>query len=112
SVEAFGATRLDQTANEFFMHDANGNGPSLKFGGADVVAGQFGDWTSIGAEKTAGGYEVAWKSGAADQYSVWLADNSGNMLSNPTGVVGGAHLGLQMFETSFQQDLNGDGTVG
>ena len=111
-LEAFGSTRLDQVANEFFLHDGAGNGPSLKYGGADVVAGQFGAWTPIGAEKAGGGYQVAWKNGTADQYIVWNTDSNGNYASNATGVVSGADYALQSLETTFQQDLNGDGTTG
>ncbi len=48
--------------NFFLDNISTGTGPSLKYGGADVVAGQFGGgWTPIGTEQTATGYEVAWK---------------------------------------------------
>ena len=76
-----------------------------------VTTGQFGDWAPIAAEAIDGGYEVAWKSGA-DQYSVWLTDNNGNMTSNPNGIVSGSSVILENLEPSFQQDLNGDGTIG
>ena len=46
------------------------------------MAGQFGGWAPIGAEKTATGYEVAWKMAGADQYTVWNTDNNGNYISN------------------------------
>ena len=82
-IETSGATRLDQVANEFFLHDGAGNGPSLKYAGADVVAGQFGAWTPIGAEKVGSGYQVAWKNGGADQYIVWNVDSNGNYTSKP-----------------------------
>jgi hypothetical protein len=45
------------------------------------VAGQFGAWAPIGAEQTATGYEVAWKNGNADQYTIWNTDSGGNYLS-------------------------------
>src|SRR5262249_8686327 len=89
-----------------------GNGPSLKFGGTEVVAGQFDSWTPIGAEKTASGYEVAGKNDTADQYGVWNTDANGNFLSSVLSAVPGAAYGLQSLETSFQQDLNGDGITG
>ena len=73
AIEASGATRLDQVANEFYLHDGAGNGPSLKYAGADVVAGQFGAWTPLGVEKVGSGYQVVWKNGSADQYIVWNA---------------------------------------
>jgi hypothetical protein len=107
-IETSGATHLDQVANEFFLHDGAGNGPSLKYAGADVVAGQFGAWTPIGAEQTAGGYQVVWKNGGADQYITWNLDSNGNWASQ-TGVVSGSDHTLQSLETTFQQDLNGNG---
>jgi hypothetical protein len=112
TIEAFGSTRLDQVANEFFLHDSGGNGPSLKFQGVAVVSGQFGAWTPIGAEAAAGGYVLAWKNGAADEYTVWNTDSNGNYLWNAIGAVSGSDADLESLEPSFQQDLNGDGTVG
>ena len=110
-IETSGVTRLDQVANEFFLHDGAGNGPSLKYAGADVVAGQFGAWTPIGAEQTASGYQVAWKNGGADQYIIWNVDSNGNW-TGQTGVVSGSEHAFQSLETTFQQDLNADGTIG
>jgi hypothetical protein len=112
TIETFGLTTLDREADKYFMRDHSASGPGLAYRGAAVSPGEFGPWTPIGAEKTADGYEIAWKNGALDQYSIWLADNNGNMLSNPTGVVGGSDFALQAYETSFQQDLNGDGVIG
>ena len=66
----------------------------------------------IGAEQTANGYEVAWKVTGADQYTVWYTDNSGNYLSSAFDFASGTSAALQSFETSFQQDLNGDGVIG
>jgi hypothetical protein len=80
------------------------------------VAGQFdqfgGPWAPIGAEQTATGYEVAWKITGADQYTVWTTDNSGNYVSSAFDVASGTSAALQSFETSFHQDLNGDGVIG
>ena len=76
------------------------------------MAGQFGEVAPIGAEQTASGYEVAWKVPGADQYSVWVTDKNGNYLSNPLTSVSGTSAALQSIETSFHQDLNGDGTIG
>ena len=66
----------------------------------------------IGAEQTATGYEVAWKLTGADQYTVWNTDSNGNLVSDTLGVVSGSSYALESLETSFQQDLNGDGTIG
>jgi len=70
------------------------SGPSLKYAGADVVAGEFGAWAPIGAEQTTSGYEVAWKMTGADQYTVWNTDSSGNYISN-IGAVSGTSASLE-----------------
>ena len=109
-IETSGATHLDQVANEFFLHDSAGNGPSLKYAGADVVAGQFGAWTPIGAEKVGSGYQVVWKNGGADQYVVWNVDSNGNYVS-ASAVLSAASTELQVLEPGFNQDLNGIGGI-
>ena len=60
----------------------------------------------------AGGYDVAWKNTATAQYTVWSTDSNGNYLSNVIGAVSGNSLALETIETTFNQDLNGDGTIG
>jgi len=111
-IEAAGSTSLVAVSNHFFLDNiSTGSGPSLKYGGADVVAGQFGGWMPIGAEQTASGYQVAWKVSGADQYGVWTTDSNGNFIST-SAVLSGSSSALQSFETSFNQDLNGDGAIG
>ena len=111
TIEAFGATRLDQVGNGFFLNDSTGSGPSFKSGGSTVTTGQFGGWTPIGAEKTATGYEVAWKMAGADLYTVWNTDANGNYASD-IGTVSGSDPSLLRLEKSFAQDLNNDGQIG
>ena len=111
-IEGFGSTSLTEVGTHFYLYGSGGTGPSLKYQGADYVAGQFGQVAPIGAEQTASGYEVAWKMPGADQYSVWITDNNGNYLSNTLTSVSGTSAALQSIETSFHQDLNGDGTIG
>ncbi len=61
-IESVGSTSLVEVGTNFYLDSiSTGTGPSLKYGGADFVAGQFGGWTPIGTEQTATGYEVAWK---------------------------------------------------
>ena len=82
--------------------------------------GQFGGWAPIGAEKTATGYQVAWKDASTGQYTAWNTDNNGNYVSHVSGLTGsvsggsvsGTNSALKSFETSLQQDLNGDGQIG
>jgi serralysin len=112
-LESFGSTSLQMLANNYNLIDiASGTGPSLKYGGATAIAGQFGGWTPIGVEAVSGGYQLAWKMTGADQYTFWNADSSGNFVSNAIGTVSGGSATLASFETSFSQDLNGDGTIG
>jgi serralysin len=112
-IEAFGSTNLTEIGSNFYLNSiSSGTGPELKYAGAAAVAGQFGGWAPIGAEQTAGGYEVAWKIPGADAYTVWNTDSAGNYTSNATDVVSGTSAALESLETSFHQDLNGDGMIG
>jgi Tryptophan-rich Synechocystis species C-terminal domain len=106
-----GSTQLTKVGNHLYLYDSNLSGPSLKFFGAGAMADTYGAWTPIGAEQTASGYEIAWKNGSADQYTVWNTDSSGNYVSN-IGVVSGASVAFESVEPSFHQDLNGDGQTG
>ena len=112
TIEASGSTALVQGADTYFLDVVSGGtGPQLKNAGSVVTAGEFGSWMPIAAEASGNGYIIAWKQGA-DQYTLWTTDSNGNMLTNPTGVISGESAALQSLETSFHQDLNGDGTTG
>ena len=114
AIEANGGITLTQVGNQFYLDGSMGAvPPSLKFGGTDFVAGYFGTWAPIGAEKTASGYEVAWKD-ASGHYTAWNTDNNGNYVSNigNMGWVSGTSTAMESLETSFNQDLNGDGHIG
>ena len=111
-TSSFGSTNLTQVWYDYFFDNASGSGPALKYGGADVVAGEFSGWVPIGAVQTASGYEVAWEIPGANEYTVWNTDSNGNYTSNVIGVVSGTSYALELIETTFDQDLNGDGTIG
>jgi hypothetical protein len=112
-IEAFGSTELVQVGNLYYLDPvAGGSGPTLKYQGANITAGEFGSWAPIGAEATASGYEMAWKVTGADQYTVWNTDTNGNDTTNTIGTVSGSSAALEGLETSFHQDLNGDGVIG
>ena len=112
TIESQGSTSLVQTGNNYFLNPvAGGTGPELKYLGTPWTDGEWGSWTPIGAEATATGYEVAFKTGT-DTYTVWNTDANGNLTANPIGTVSGSSLTLEALETSFHQDLNGDGTIG
>jgi hypothetical protein len=111
-IEAFGATKLTQVGTTFYLYNSSGAGPTLKYGGTTIVSTSYGSWAPIGAEATSTGYEVAWKLAGSDQYTIWSTDNNGNYTGNPIGTVSGSASALEGLEPSFQQDLNGDGTIG
>ncbi|MGJ4947789.1 NF038122 family metalloprotease [Bradyrhizobium sp. HKCCYLS20291] len=113
TIEALGSTSLVQLGLSYFLNPVGGGtGPQIKFGGSTVQPGQFGGWTPIGAEINGGGYQIAWKVTGSDFYTVWNTDSSGNYTANAIGAVSGGSAAFEAFETSFHQDLNGDGSIG
>ena len=95
-----------------FSEPNGGTAVKLSYGGAPVTVGQFGAWTFLAAQQTATGYEVALENVGADQYAVWDTDASGNFVSGPISNVSGTSAALESIEASFNNDLNGDGTIG
>ena len=107
-IEWLGSTSLAEIGNNFFLDRQQRVGPLAEIAGRGVVAGQFGGWTPIGAEQTASGYEVAWKVPAP------ISIRSGTPTATAItlkylDVVSGTSAALQSLETSFHQDLNGEG---
>jgi hypothetical protein len=101
-IEDFGTTSLVEAGNNFYLDTvSSGTGPELQYGGMAVVAGQLGSGRPSARNRRATGYEVAWKIPGADDY-----------ISNAVGVVSGSNSALESLETSFHQDLNGDGAIG
>jgi serralysin len=112
TIEAFGSTKLDLAGSAYTLDPvAGGAGPTLKAQGVAFVPGHIPGFNPIGAEKTATGYEVAWKATGVDQYSIWTTDGNGNYISDGGGV-SGTSLALEAAEVRFHQDLNGDGRIG
>ena len=112
-TNSLGSTTLTAAATEYFLYNATGFGPALQDGGAVVMAGRTaGAWVPIGAVQTASGYDVAWELPGTNEYTVWNTDSNGNYLANIIGVVPGNDPALESIETTFNQDLNGDGTIG
>jgi serralysin len=112
-IEAFGSTKLVQIGTNFCLDSiSTGSGPQLKYSASAVTPGEFGTWTPIGAEQTASGYDVAWKDPASGMYTVWSTDANGNYVSNIVSACPGSSTALEAIETTFHQDLNGDGVIG
>ncbi len=114
AIEAFGSTSLLKVGNNYDLESiSSGTGPELQRGSAAITAGEYGSWTPIGAEQVAGGgYDVAWENTSTGQYTVWSTNSNGNYLSNLIPDVSGNSPALESLETTFHQDLNGDGTIG
>ena len=112
-IQTDGSTDLAQVGVNYllFAHGAT-TGPELSFGGAAVTSGEFGAWTPVGAVATSGGYEVAWKNSADDDFTFWAVNSSGAFLSDTYGALAPASYALETMETTFGQDINGDGVVG
>ena len=110
TIEANGSTNLVQKADLFFLGDA---GPTLKYLGAEFVDNQIAGWNPIGVEaNNGGGFDVVWKHDGTDEFTVWHTDSSGSYASSVTGVVPGSNATLVSLETTFDQDLNGNGFIG
>ncbi len=112
-IQTDGATSLVQLGSIYLLNNINtGTGPELKYGGAPVTVGEFGNVAPIGAVQTSTGYDIAWKTPGTDQFTFMTTDSNGNYTSNIVGWVPGASLAVESLETVFGQDFNGDGTIG
>ena len=101
-----------QLGSQIYIYNGSGAGLALNYAGTNVTAGEFGAWTPIAATQTAGGYDIAWQNAGANQYTVWTTDSNGDYAGNLVGAVSGNNYALESLESVFNQDLNGDGTVG
>jgi Domain of unknown function (DUF4347)/Tryptophan-rich Synechocystis species C-terminal domain/Putative esterase len=111
-IESSGSTSLLTDGTNYFLQPNGGPAVELSYNGAPVTVGEFaqyGAWAPIAAAQTASGYEVAWKITGSDQYQVWSTDSSGNEVSIPFV---GSSAQVASYEASFNDDLNGDGTIG
>ena len=108
-IESSGATSLQLDASNHYILTTSGP-VTLSFGGAAVVAGQFGGapWAPIGAELINGLYKVVWKNGGLDQFVIWTVDGNGNFLSQ-SNLLNAGSPELQSLEPGFNQDLDGGG---
>ncbi len=108
-IELAGSTSLIKSGGDYFLGTS---GPTLKYAGAVVTDSTFPGLTPIGTEATASGFEVVLHDTAAAQYDIWLTDTNGNINAIVANNLPGNSLQLESLETTFQQDLNGDHTIG
>ena len=59
-----------------------------------------------------GGYDWAWQMVGSETFTIWSLDSQGNFIANIGNNLAGNSTALENFETIFNQDFNGDGTVG
>ncbi|MDH2398970.1 NF038122 family metalloprotease [Bradyrhizobium sp. SSUT18] len=114
AIEQAGATSLVRVGTSYFLDSiSTGTGPMLKNAGAAVVAGSYGAWSPVAAEQVSGGgYDVAWKNSSTAYFSIWSTDSNGNFQSTLTSELPGSSATIESIETTFLQDLNGDGVIG
>ena len=103
---------LSRSEPKLIFITAAGSGVALSYAGTSVTGGEFGAWTPIAATQTASGYDVAWQNTGTGQYTVWTTDSNGNYTGNLIGAVSGNSYALESLESTFKQDLNGDGVIG
>src|SRR5579871_1317512 len=116
TIESSGSTSLLAVGANYVLQASGGSAVELKYNGAPVYDGEFdpygGHWVPIAAEQTATGFEVALAVAGLDTYTVWNTDADGNYISNAFDTASGSSATLESFESSFHQDLNGDGVIG
>jgi hypothetical protein len=111
-IESVGATSLLQlNSNYELLASGAVSGPLVRYADAPIVVNGLGPWAPFAAEQQPYGYEVAFRAGSSNQYTLWYLDGLGNYVWG-IGVVLGSSYAFQSLEPSFQQDLNGDGTTG
>ncbi|MBR0846702.1 M10 family metallopeptidase C-terminal domain-containing protein [Bradyrhizobium diazoefficiens] len=112
-IEQAGSTALVQVGANYFLNAvAGGTGPELKYSGSPVTVGMWANWSVVGAEQVSGGYDVVWKNSSTGMFSFWSVDTNGNFVSLLTADAAGNSTTVTSLETTFHQDLNGDGKIG
>ena len=111
-IESSGTTSLLTDGTYYYLRAGSGPVVALTDDGAPITVSELGAWTLIAAQQTATGYEVALKEAGANLYGVWDTDSTGNYVSAPLSNVSGTSPALELMETSFNYDLNGDGVIG
>ena len=102
--------KVSKVRNHYYVSTSKTD-PILTYAGAPVVTDQTAGRRSARCRRQRG-MRLSGRLTGADQYTVWNTDSNGNFVSDTLGVVSGTSYALESLETSFQQDLNGDGTIG
>ena len=109
-------TALLQSGSDYFLNPISSGttitGPELIFNGAPVTVGMWAGWAPVAAEHVGSGYDVAFYNASTGLFNIWSTDSNGNYIANLASGITGSSTTLENFETIFDQDLNGDGTIG
>ena len=111
-IESVGSTSLVEVGTNFFLDNiSTGTGPALKYGGADVVAGQFG---AAGRRSAPSRPRPAMRwPGRTMPASIRSGTPTATATSSrSTAAMSASSPALESIETSFLQDLNGNGLIG
>ena len=111
-IESAGSTSLTQVADQIYLDDSSGTGPALSMRVHPGPSVSLAVGCRSARSRPQPAMRLPGKLTGADQYTVWNTDSNGNYVSDTIGVVSGTSYALESLETSFQQDLNGDGTIG
>src|SRR5947208_1987163 len=81
-IEALGSTSLVQADNNLYLNTiSSGFCPTLQCGRTATLFPYTTLFRSVAVEQIAGGYQVALKYAAGNQFSIWNTDSSGNFIS-------------------------------
>ena len=83
----------------------------ITYGGKQIYEGIYGGWETLAAAEIDGVNTVLWKNKAANRLHTWILDSNWSRVSGQ-GWVDPNSGAAAAFETNFNLDLNGDGTIG
>ena len=103
-------TKLLTDGTNYFLQPASGAAVALYYNGAPVTVGEYGGWSSVAAQQTSTGYEVAWEFTVQPdgEWTLTATAITCQLLLTTYWV----SVALELIETSFNDDLNGDGSIG
>jgi len=106
------AIHLTKAGDSFYLLNANGTGPSLKYEGTTFTSSSDFTWyRPIAAVQTETGYDVELKDNSKSQYMIVSVDKGGNWTKNLSPIVPGTDPVLKPFESVFRLFMNGDGVI-
>jgi Ca2+-binding RTX toxin-like protein len=100
AIENRGTTALIVDSANTYVADNGSSTIAITYNGAAIGPTSYAGWEVIGAEIVGTDVNAMWKSSGG---IYWLSSNTNT---------GGIISDVVAYETSFQQDFNGDGTIG